>query len=125
MGTSNTDNPLVATGYRLYVEALAKSRESVHELAEKMKESAKEFWTFTGDKKYDLILQQKKNSKFTGNLVDEFEHEFWVQQQSALDRNDLDWFDDNVDFNPEKYKEAYDNKINWEEAYEKVNKKQI
>ena len=125
MGVSNIDNPLVATGYRVLTEAQAKIRSKMQGLAEKLDDAIKEYKKATGNSNYDLMIQQDKNGKYTENLVGEFQHEFWVEKNKATGKNDAEWFNENVNYNPEKYEEAYNKQKNTLDAFEKTKREQI
>ncbi len=96
MGISKIDNPLVATAFRLYTDAMGKARTSIQTLADKILEASKEYKKFTGTDDYNLIIE--------GNsLVGEYTPEFWKQFSRAKDTNNWEWLNENVVYNKERY----------------------
>jgi hypothetical protein len=125
MGTSNVNNPLVATGYRIMTEAQAKIRVKMQVLADNLEVAIKEFKDYTKGQSYDLVIQQDKDGKFTKNLVDKHSHEFYKQRDRATAINDEEWFKDNVDYNKEEFEKAYQKQEDFLDAYAKTKKDQI
>lgn len=125
MGTSNIPNPLVATGYRLMTTTQAKIRQKMQLLGIKLQEAIDEYKKYTNSESYDLLLQVNKLGKFTGNLVDKFSHEFYSERSKAVLTSDVNWFNNNVDYNKEDYEKEYEKKESFLDAYSKTDKDKI
>jgi|694.fasta_scaffold37092_7 hypothetical protein len=106
MGISKIDNPLVATAFRLYTDAMGKARTSVQTLADKILEASKEYKRFTGTDDYKLIIE--------GNsLVGEYTPDFWKEFSKAKDNNNWEWLSENVVYNKERYLAKRENMLNF------------
>ena len=106
MGISKIDNPLVATAFRLYTDAMGKARSSVQTLADKILQASNEYKKFTGTDDYNLIIE--------GNsLVGEYTPEFWKEFSKAKNTNNWEWLSENVTFNKERYLAKRENMLNF------------
>jgi hypothetical protein len=114
MGISKIDNPLVATAFRLYTDAMGKARTSIQTLADKILEASKEYKRFTGTNDYKLIIE--------GNsLVGEYTPDFWKEFSKAKDTNNWEWLSENVVYNKERYLAKRENMLNFLESQRNKN----
>jgi hypothetical protein len=114
MGISKIDNPLVATAFRLYTDAMGKARTSIQTLADKILEASKEYKRFTGTDDYKLIIE--------GNsLVGEYTPDFWKEFSKAKDTNNWEWLSENVVYNKERYLAKRENMLNFLESQRNKN----
>ena len=104
LGVSHIDNPLVATAFRTYTTAMSKARTSLQTLANQVKTASDAYKKFVGTNDFSLIIEN-------GRLIDKYSPEFYKQYHNAKDRNNFEWFKQNVDFDKEKYETKRDAKL--------------
>jgi hypothetical protein len=111
-GISTVDNPLVATAYRAVTTALARSREKIEIMANKLKEANDELYKYLGKVDYSMMIDGDE-------LVQQFTKDFYKTKKIAEKAGDVSWFDANVDYNEAKYLEARDRQLNYQETFGK------
>ena len=111
-GISTVDNPLVATAYRTVTTALAKSREKIEVMANKLKEANDELYKYLGKVDYSMMIDGDE-------LVQQFTKDFYKTRKAAEKAMDYTWFDSNVSYNEAKYFEARDRQLNYQETFGK------
>ncbi len=111
-GVSNVDNPVIATAYRTVTTALAKSRDKIQVMANNLKTAQNKLVNYLGKADYSMMIDGDK-------FVQEFTTDFWKAQYQAKNNNDSEWFEDNVTYNKEKYEEAREKQLNYQESFGK------
>ncbi len=111
LGVSKSENPLVASVYKMVTKALEKSRQDSYTLKNKIKAVIDKNNLTSSD--FDRMLQIDDEGNKTGNLVAPVKYSYWLEFNKALRSNNDEWFTKNTIKDDEKYKTS---KKNYEEV---------
>ena len=83
-------------------------------MIDEMADLQKEFFDYTSkkgisaNKAMDMILDIDDKGNWGGNFLAKYEKSFYTERDEAIKRGDLNWFKENVDFDPnKKFEEAF------------------
>lgn len=120
MGVSDIDNPLVNTGYRVLIESLEKGRAKLDELKDKLVPIIEEYKQFMGSLDYSPIIADDKKS-----LVDKYSHAFYEEYYKNRKTLNPEWAKENLDYDKNKFDEAYKKKLEYEDRLMPIEIKKI
>lgn len=120
---SQSNHPIIKTFYKLVIGQKDKIEKDTTTLNDKIadKLAALKAWgAARGLSKYDIFngILQFKDGKWTGNLISQWNPEYFNAKSKATADKDVKWFNDNTTFDKQKYDEIFNStKAVWEATY--------
>lgn len=120
---SQSNHPVIKTFYKLVTGQKDKVEKDTKTLDEKIAnklDALKKWGAAKGLKGYDVFnsILQFKDGKWTGNLISQWNPDYFKSKTQAISSKDTKWFEDNTTFDNDRYQEIFNStKAVWEATY--------